>query len=560
MSLVLARYFSLRSPLLYIGLTIAVSLGASAYAWYDHLTAGGDSVAGNVAFVGDRLDGMTRDEVRALVIDRALDVLSREVTVGTPTGEVALQVNQVGFDYDIAATVDEALASRHQGGFVTQFQSWLATMTTTHQVRESITFDPEAARATLEALPQLLYTSPTEPGVAVDIHGVLGVRPGVAGSAANIDGLVAQLSSLDITSTTLGIEPETVSVPPQVGDDEAARLADDLNELTRGGVSLSAGGTVRQLNSRAIRQNLLAATVDGELVTSVNYPGLQTEIEALFPDPIGGSVPPTFEVDGENVSVLVPGFPSTVCCTPDTAAKIANAVLSEAKGPFLVNATPPNDPLLTEWFDGSHIVDQVSTFTTPHSCCENRVINIQRMADIVRGYYLLPGEIFSLNDFVGPRTTEKGFVPAGAIRSGRLTPEIGGGVSQFATTIFNAAYFAGLDFVEYQAHSLYFSRYPFGREATISSPAPDLVIKNTTAYPVLIWTSFTPTSITVSMYSTKNVEAEQVAVRSSKRNQCTYVETDRLRTYSDGSEVIDTFVALYRPADGIDCNGNQIPT
>jgi hypothetical protein len=62
------------------------------------------------------------------------------------------------------------------------------------------------------------------------------------------------------------------------------------------------------------------------------------------------------------------------------------------------------------------------------------------------------------------------------------------------------------------------------------------------------------------MYSTKNVEAEQVAVRSSKRRQCTYVETDRLRTYSDGREVIDTFFALYRPADGVDCNGNQIPT
>jgi vancomycin resistance protein YoaR len=125
--------------------------------------------------------------------------------------------------------------------------------------------------------------------------------------------------------------------------------------------------------------------------------------------------------------------------------------------------------------------------------------------------------------------------------------------------MFNAAYFAGLDFVQYQAHSLYFSRYPFGREATISSPAPDLIIENTTEYPVLVWTSYTSSSITVSMYSTKNVEAEQVATRTSRHNQCTYVETDRQRTYSDGRIVIDTFWALYRPADGIDCNGNRIP-
>jgi vancomycin resistance protein YoaR len=140
-----------------------------------------------------------------------------------------------------------------------------------------------------------------------------------------------------------------------------------------------------------------------------------------------------------------------------------------------------------------------------------------------------------------------------------LTPEIGGGVSQFATTIFNAAYFAGLDMPEYQAHSLYFSRYPFGREATISTPAPDLKIKNTTDYPFLILTSYNDTSITVSMYSTKNIEVAQVASRSSNRNQCIYVETDRERVYSDGQSKIDTFFALYRPEDGIDCNGNEIP-
>jgi vancomycin resistance protein YoaR len=181
------------------------------------------------------------------------------------------------------------------------------------------------------------------------------------------------------------------------------------------------------------------------------------------------------------------------------------------------------------------------------------------MADIVRGYYLVPGQIVSLNEYVGPRTREKGFVAAGAIRSGHLVPEVGGGVSQFATTIFNAAYFAGLDFVQYQAHSLYFSRYPYGREATISDPAPDLVIENTTEYPVLIWTSYTGSSITVSMYSTKNIEVEQVATRTSRRAQCTYVETDRERVYADGRTEIDTFWALYRPADGIDCNGNRIP-
>ena len=173
-------------------------------------------------------------------------------------------------------------------------------------------------------------------------------------------------------------------------------------------------------------------------------------------------------------------------------------------------------------------------FTTPHNCCETRVRNIQRIADIVRGVYLVPGETISLNEYVGPRTVENGFFSAGAIRQGHLIEEVGGGVSQFATTIFNAAYFAGMDFVEYRSHSLYFSRYPYGREATISNPAPDLVMTNTTNHPILIWTSYTDESITVSMYSTKHIEIEELDQRTSSRGACTHVETDRQRTYPDG--------------------------
>ena len=109
-------------------------------------------------------------------------------------------------------------------------------------------------------------------------------------------------------------------------------------------------------------------------------------------------------------------------------------------------------------------------FTTYHACCASRVTNIHRMADLVRGAVVAPGASFSINDHIGERTAEKGFVTAGAIRDGKHVDEIGGGVSQFATTMFNAAYFAGLDIDEYQAHSEYFDRYPRGREATMGYP------------------------------------------------------------------------------------------
>ena len=90
----------------------------------------------------------------------------------------------------------------------------------------------------------------------------------------------------------------------------------------------------------------------------------------------------------------------------------------------------------------------------------------------MRGVIIRPGESFSLNGHVGRRTTEKGFVADGAINLGVLEPQVGGGISQYATTFFNAAFFAGLQLVESRPHSFYISRYPMGREATVSWGGP----------------------------------------------------------------------------------------
>ena len=555
----LSKYLSLRSPLLYIGFALAISLGASSYAWFDHITAQGETAAGNVQYAGTRVDGWTAERVRSHAEERSEEVQSKEVAIHTPTGTLAVTVEDLGFRYDTDLAVERVLATRHRGDVIDQFVDWVRTLTTTKVVEEPVSFDPETARETLTGLERLVFDTPVSPGVELSDEWRLEVVPGVAGSAADIEDLLARVTDLDPLDNELSVDARAITIPPDFSDEEFQAVVDELNEQTRSGARLLIGGDIRQMSPAALRRHLSVAIEDGALVPHVDHAGLQEEIEEVFPEPIGTVVDPTFEVDGEEVTLVEPGLPADVCCAPGTAEKVMDAVLSGASGPFALTTRPQDDPTRQAWYDGSLVVEQVSSFTTPHNCCESRVTNIQRMADIVRGYYMVPGDVLSLNDYVGPRTREKGFVAAGAIRGGHLTPEVGGGVSQFATTIFNAAYFAGLDFIEYQAHSQYFSRYPFGREATISNPAPDLVFENTTEYPILIWTSYTSTSITVSMYSTKNVEAEQVATRTSSRNKCTYVETDRERTYSDGRTVIDTFFALYRPGDGLDCNGNVIP-
>ena len=105
---------------------------------------------------------------------------------------------------------------------------------------------------------------------------------------------------------------------------------------------------------------------------------------------------------------------------------------------------------------------------------------------MTRGVLIAPGETFSANGFVGKRTKEKGFASAPVIENGKFSEDYGGGVSQWATTTFNAAFFAGLDIPDHKAHSIYISRYPYGREATLAYPSVDLKIHNNTPYGVVM--------------------------------------------------------------------------
>ena len=150
------------------------------------------------------------------------------------------------------------------------------------------------------------------------------------------------------------------------------------------------------------------------------------------------------------------------------------------------------------------------TFTTRYEPGQPRVTNIRRIARAVDGTVVAPGAQFSLNRAAGPRTAGKGYVPAPFIADGRIVPSVGGGVSQFSTTLYNAAYFAGLRLDRHQPHSLFIDRYPAGREATLNYPDIDLAWTNDTDAPVLIRASTDATSVTVRLYGAggRRVRAE----------------------------------------------------
>jgi vancomycin resistance protein YoaR len=211
------------------------------------------------------------------------------------------------------------------------------------------------------------------------------------------------------------------------------------------------------------------------------------------------------------------------------AVKTAQALdeIAEKDAPRATDAafTAEHPALSTDQAKDLHITEVVSTFTTRHPAGQPRVKNIHLMADTVDGTVVRPGEVFSLNRKVGERTADKGYVLAPMIYDGEFKDQIGGGVSQFATTMFNAVFFGGYEFVSYKAHSYYISRYPAGRDATVSWPAPDFKFRNDSSSGILIKTSYTAGSITVTFYGSK--EGRKVDVETGERTNVTEPQEKR---------------------------------
>ena len=144
----------------------------------------------------------------------------------------------------------------------------------------------------------------------------------------------------------------------------------------------------------------------------------------------------------------------------------------------------------------------VGTYTTIYGGVPNRIHNVQLVAHLIDHHFIPPGEEFSFNKTTGVRDASKCFLEAPVIINGELQTGLGGGVCQVSTTVFNAAYEAGLKITARTNHALYISHYPLGRDATVNYPDTDLRFVNDTKHWLLLRTFVGSSSLTVTLYGT----------------------------------------------------------
>lgn len=137
---------------------------------------------------------------------------------------------------------------------------------------------------------------------------------------------------------------------------------------------------------------------------------------------------------------------------------------------------------------------------------KKRSTNIQLAVEAINNHVVFPGETFSFNSVVGKRTTEKGYEKAKVIVKGEYAEDIGGGICQVSSTLFNAVDSAGLKIVQRFSHSRQVPYIPPGRDATVSWYGPDFEFKNMYNQPILIQARTIGKLLVIKLYSSEVIE------------------------------------------------------
>ena len=205
----------------------------------------------------------------------------------------------------------------------------------------------------------------------------------------------------------------------------------------------------------------------------------------------------------QNGSVgIIPARSGQMLNVAGTAANVLTAASRSEDRVARVLVTIDRPERTTQEARAMGIRHLVGSYETIYGGDANRIHNVQLVARLIDGHLIAPGATFSFNRTTGARTADKGFREAPVIINGELQTGLGGGVCQVSTTVFNAAYEAGLSITSRTNHALYISHYPLGRDATVNYPDTDLRFVNDTKHWLLLRTFVGSYSLVVGLYGT----------------------------------------------------------
>jgi vancomycin resistance protein YoaR len=462
----------------------------------------GRTVARGTTVAGVDIGGLGRDEAQATLVHELADRASAPVTVTAGSDTLQIAPHEAGLALDLPATLHG-------------LTGWTANPAALW--RHLVGGNAEPLRTSVDGERLQQAVQPLAPAVATRA---------VEGSITLPNGRVVVVDpkpgrSLDVATTAQSVArrwPTAEPVPaaltvtqPAITAAEVARVRSEFAVPAMSApVRVSAGGRTFEVPARALAPAITFRARGSRLEPAFDAAALVRAVR-------GAAEAAGVEEKPRDATVVFSGGRPTV--VPGSAGRllsarvVPSAVVPALTSPSRLAVVPVEDvqpAFTTEEATRTLPRGPISTFTTYFPDNPPRTNNITIAARTLTGTYVRPGGQFSLNGVLGQRTPEKGYKEAPVINNGRLEKDYGGGVSQVSTTTFNAAYFAGVQLDEYTPHSFYISRYPEGREATVSWPDVDQKWTNTTAGGILIRASVSGRALTVTFYGIKTWDIDSV--------------------------------------------------
>jgi vancomycin resistance protein YoaR len=330
------------------------------------------------------------------------------------------------------------------------------------------------------------------------------VVPGREGTAIDDQAVIELLRETALAGLP-SFEVQVKSVEPPISTEAADRAATTARTIAAAPVrlELEGKGGIGQLGRLQLASLVRFEPKAGGVNVVLDPAGIERKLHPLVKPFTQKPEDATFRVSGDR-AYLIKAKNGTTLDVKGAQTAIYEAGTGAGRRLAVLGLATLAPELTTKDAKALGIRERISTFTTDMGLSSsNRIWNVHLLGNYLDGTIVNAGKTFSYNDVVGPRTIERGFREGQMIFGGVLIPSIGGGVCQTATTIFNAAFEAGLPVSERHNHSWYISHYPMGRDATVSWGGPDLVFKNDLKHAILIDVSYTDTTFTISFYGTK---------------------------------------------------------
>ena len=455
-------------------------------------------LAEGVRIAGVDVGGMSPDEARLALEQHARSLSGVPVTFTAGRLRWQLRPRQLGVSVDWKRAV--AAAEREGGGLgplrgfrrieVRVFGADVAPPVRVYRAAldyELSRFAREIDAAPLDAAVRLRGLHP------VVVHARAGRK---LDRSAAADVVVHALAGLTRSPVALPVQVEA----PSMTADELGPAVAQVRRALSAPVRLRVGQTRLRLPRWRIAE-LLALPGNGRRSVGIGGPAADRWFDRLARQVDHPAFDADFAVYSDGVKVI-PGRPGTSLDVAQTRRALLAAALSatDRVAQIAVSTTEPDRT--TAEAEAMHVTSLVSSYETAYGGDANRIHNVQLVAHLVDRHVIAPGETFSFNATTGERSAKKGFREAPVIIDGELQTALGGGVCQVSTTVFNAAYEAGLPITARTNHSLYISHYPQGRDATVNYPDTDLKFVNDTGGWLLLRTFVGPSSLVVALFGT----------------------------------------------------------